>query len=114
MRTRSIATRVALFPALFLLPPGCAKSGLDQGAAQAPPAFVTIRFAPREGCPGGRFLVDGVAQGSYPVQDHRVAPGRHVLAFESEGDCGGSGTAQIDLAPGEHRTLEPGGVKPPR
>ena len=70
-------------------------------------ALLTIRFVPTAACSGGQFFVDGVANGTYPINRHPVPPGRHRIHIASAGDCGGYGDLELEFSPGRETELEP-------
>lgn len=70
-------------------------------------AFLTIDFAETEKCPGGRFFIDGLDQGSFPVKSHPVEVGRHTVKVQSRSDCAGTPMSkELDFIAGSEHRIE--------
>lgn len=76
-----------------------------------PPGSISIRYEPDAAdatCRGGEFFVDGVLQGDYPVENHPLATGRHVIEIRSRNDCAGQGRVNLLVEPGSSHVLQAG------
>lgn len=86
---------------------GCACPGGTTPKPKPPPdvAWLTIRLPAYATCDGGRFTVDGLMKGEYPVARFVIRPGEHVIGLRSDGDCAGMGDHRLAFKAGEELVL---------
>ena len=79
-----------------------------------PSGWLTVPFAPTDGCPGGRIFIDGVDAGSFPTRRQPVSHGVHRVELQSADDCAGMRTETVTIEPGCELVFHTAGPSPRR